>query len=587
MAESTTSSEFFLGIEEYLRFLKFDRLAENIHSLSRTIDSENAKESVTVSFLQDFTTELAENNVNLADLTHGSIRAETQDQLRTVLLHYLAKTSVKNQNLTTLIFALLKADDINQFKSKVLKFCSDETEGSSYFKDLIFHFSKLVKINENAFKFVLQFIGHEGIISQEQKDLIFSQLKGNDKESFFKSLLQYIGKSEKITQEQKDLIFAQVKSDGSFQVYKTLLHYVGSSEKITQEQKDLIFSVIKIEKDFYSFILEFIGKSEKNADLSWFAFAIKKCKDFSSVYQIMLQMILKVEQDLTTEVKDLIHGCLKENRLISIRALLLYLGKVTKEDHDSMASLSMALHRAVEANDFEKEVISSNLAMLDRKFLSDKIFRGINVYIKSNYDQSFINDAFSRSQIKSKIWLVEELTKINSHFANVLVLAGWFGQIKSIYNNLLTYNKMRIVDIDRFSCNVSDYIFNLSNLEEYKVKSVCADINSLTLHKNGYELNIENFKEGTAYLEKFLPDLIINTSAEHMTEEWFNQIRFKELESNPIVAMQSNNLFDIEEHVNCVYSIDHLKKKFPMKEILFEGELQLKGYKRVMLIGRP
>lgn len=116
---------------------------------------------------------------------------------------------------------------------------------------------------------------------------------------------------------------------------------------------------------------------------------------------------------------------------------------------------------------------------------------------------------------------------------------------------------------------------------------MCADINNLTLHKNGYEWNVVNFKEDSMYSEKFLPDLIINTSAEHMTEEWYNQIRFKEMASNPIVAIQSNNLFDIPEHINCVHSVDHMKKKFPMREILFEGELQLKGYKRVMLIGRP
>jgi hypothetical protein len=72
-----------------------------------------------------------------------------------------------------------------------------------------------------------------------------------------------------------------------------------------------------------------------------------------------------------------------------------------------------------------------------------------------------------------------------------------------------------------------------------------------------------------------------------MTEEWFHQIRFKQLESAPIIAIQSNNMFDGEGHINCVYSADHMKKKFPMKEVLYEGELQLKGYKRVMIIGRP
>jgi len=133
----------------------------------------------------------------------------------------------------------------------------------------------------------------------------------------------------------------------------------------------------------------------------------------------------------------------------------------------------------------------------------------------------------------------------------------------------------------------NSFLFNYDKLAEYSVKSVVSDINETVLHKNGYELPIENFKTGATFTEKFLPNLVINSSSEHMTEDWFNRIRHKSMDSPPIVAIQSNNLFDIPEHVNCVHSIDHMKKKFPMKEILFEGELQLSGYKRVMLIGKP
>ena len=238
--------------------------------------------------------------------------------------------------------------------------------------------------------------------------------------------------------------------------------------------------------------------------------------------------------------------------------------------------------------DFESALLSAYVKILYMKArYSNSLIRAINDYIKKGYDQSIIHDAMSRSQMKSKIWLVDELIKIKPTFANVAVMAGWFGQLKFIFDNKLTFEKMRIIELDKVACEVSDYIFNLPELENYRVKSVCADINNLTLHKNGYAWTVENLKENTGYEEKFLPDLIINTSAEHMTEEWFNQIRFKELESDPIVAIQSNNLFEIPDHINCVHSVDHMKKKFPMKEILFEGELQLKGYKRVMLIGRP
>lgn len=243
-------------------------------------------------------------------------------------------------------------------------------------------------------------------------------------------------------------------------------------------------------------------------------------------------------------------------------------------------------------NAINKQYNMVELASCLRDYSKEKILNAIHMYERNDGNIAILNDAMSRSQVKSKIWLIEELENVRQKlddpvYKNVLVMAGWFGQIKTIYDKKLTYRKMRIVELDKSACETSDYIFNLAELENYKVKSVNADINNLTLHKNGYEWDVENFKEVSKYTEKFLPDLIINTSAEHMTEEWYNQIRFKELESNPIVALQSNNMFDGEGHINCVHSIDHMKKKFPMKEILFEGELQLKGYKRVMLIGRP
>jgi len=254
---------------------------------------------------------------------------------------------------------------------------------------------------------------------------------------------------------------------------------------------------------------------------------------------------------------------------------------------DDDLDLTSEIGRAFGTDNMEQALLASYVRIISKRNPNDKIFRGINNYLKENTQGSAIQDAMSRSQMRSKIWLVEQLALINSNYTNVAVMAGWFGQIKTIYDKRLTYSKMRVVELDRKACETSDYVFNISNLENYKVKAVCADINGLTLHKNGYEWSVENFRDGTEYSEKFLPDLIINTSAEHMTEEWFHQLRFKKLDSDPIVAIQSNNLFDIPEHINCVHSVDHMMKKFPMREVLFAGELQLKGYKRVMLIGRP
>ena len=279
--------------------------------------------------------------------------------------------------------------------------------------------------------------------------------------------------------------------------------------------------------------------------------------------------------------------------LVNVREVLFGLEEYLKfKDKTAEVEFTRNIVKILDSDNVEMALLNYYLTTVGERNEEDKIFRSINTYRKTHEDYSPIHDAMSRSQIRSKIWLIEELDKVrlqlsDTAYYNVLVMAGWFGQLRSIYDRKLTYRKMRFLDSDKSACETSDYIFNLSSLENYKVKSVCADINNLVLHKNGYEWDVENFKENTKFTEKFLPDLIINTSAEHMTEEWFHQIRFKELESNPIVAIQSNNMFDGDGHVNCVYSVDHMKKKFPMKEVLYEGELQLKGYKRVMIIGRP
>jgi hypothetical protein len=318
---------------------------------------------------------------------------------------------------------------------------------------------------------------------------------------------------------------------------------------------------------------------------------INKADSNESVYRALLQYVGK-SSAVDKGLADLIHMINKADSNESVyRALLQYVGKSSAVDK-GLAGLASAVSRSIDLDDYENSLISEYLKMLDQYFQKDKIFRGVNSYIKAGLDRTVILDAFSRSQIRSKIWLIEQLESVRQTlpdpvYKNVAVFAGWFGQLKSIYDKALTYRKMRIIEIDSQACEISDYVFNLSELENHKVKAVHADINDLTLHRNGYEWSVSNFREGTSYEEKFLPDLIINTSAEHMTEDWFFQLKHKDLESQPIVAIQSNNLFDIPEHVNCVHSQDHMLKKFPMSEVLYAGELQLKGYKRVMIIGRP
>jgi hypothetical protein len=224
------------------------------------------------------------------------------------------------------------------------------------------------------------------------------------------------------------------------------------------------------------------------------------------------------------------------------------------------------------------------------KFSSAPVVEKFRRYYYAGHSLLSIQDAFSRGQVQSKIWLAQELAKLNLEFDMVYVLAGWFGQVVDYLEYAgVKYDRARIIDVDPTACEISDKIFNASRLDNYKVKAIEWDITDDSwLSRSGCSYPVKNYHHAdTIHIEKTIPDLIINTSAEHVSEQWYSKFMNRPLESDPLFVIQSNNLFDVEEHVNCVHSIDHMKKKFPMTRILYSGGIQLKGYKRFMLIGRP
>jgi hypothetical protein len=305
----------------------------------------------------------------------------------------------------------------------------------------------------------------------------------------------------------------------------------------------------------------------------------KSTNSLSWMHGLEEYFAFKGEADISKYCADFIKVMYSENKGNSLRNALI--NNIPTYDKDSVFNaVNFFAHTANSDENMRLDEICSALVLL---FPDNDMLQSVKkFYRESNLD---LRDAFSRGQVQSKIWLATELNKLNLNSKNILILAGWFGQLVNYIQS--DYEKIRIVDQDRDACVQSDYVFNLNRLTSYKVKSAACKIEDIVVQKTGFMLPIEDFKKAKRFEEKFLPDLIINTSAEHMTDDWFNQIRFKELDSDPVVIIQSNNLFDIPEHINCVHSTDHMEKKFPMREILYSGEIQLQGYKRFMLIGRP
>jgi hypothetical protein len=91
-----------------------------------------------------------------------------------------------------------------------------------------------------------------------------------------------------------------------------------------------------------------------------------------------------------------------------------------------------------------------------------------------------------------------------------------------------------------------------------------------------------NRSDGTICELTDSPDTIINTSCEHLENftEWYNKIP-----TGKLLILQTNNYFDLDEHVNCSKSVEDFGKITPMQKVYFEGELGLEKYSRYMRIG--
>lgn len=233
--------------------------------------------------------------------------------------------------------------------------------------------------------------------------------------------------------------------------------------------------------------------------------------------------------------------------------------------------------------------INQNLDMKEfvhhlRKYADNPILDVFHKYFRMEKDSVALQDAFSRGQVNSKIWLAQELSKIKNNFEMIHVHAGWYGQIRYYLDAAnISYDKMRIFDIDFNALEVSDKIFNNDKIKDFKIKSAIVDITDPSwLYRTGCEYNVTSSTK-----EKTVPDLVINTSAEHFDEDWYTKFSIRTQSSDPLFVIQSNNLFGVEEHINCVHSIDEMLIKFSMSRVEYAGEKELFGYKRFMLIGRP
>ena len=200
----------------------------------------------------------------------------------------------------------------------------------------------------------------------------------------------------------------------------------------------------------------------------------------------------------------------------------------------------------------------------------------------NKYPDCDIFGSLSPNQISSKIWLIENLTKICNKLETtnhkIEIVGSWYGYplIEYLKNNI-SIEKIECWDIDKEARMIAKKYIEIFNND-----------NTFVYSKN-YWHHLRTASEAT---------ILINTSSEHMVESFYQVTGKWDVfyHKKPIIVIQSNNMYNIDEHINCVDSEEELIDKHKIREVLYSGsqnivewydeKIEESRYKRFMVIGQ-
>ena len=173
-------------------------------------------------------------------------------------------------------------------------------------------------------------------------------------------------------------------------------------------------------------------------------------------------------------------------------------------------------------------------------------------------------DSFSPNQFKTKERLISHIRDLNivNDKSEITILGGWYGSI--LIPAFKEAKRISLIDLDKQVVSIAkNRIFN---------------------HYENLDFITSDVFDKNRYGRIRYADLIINTSCEHMKP-------MKELEalqeSNAYFAFTSNNMLNIEGHINCVYDLDDFEKQMPDNaKVLVRDSIADERGTRFMLIGK-
>jgi SAM-dependent methyltransferase len=189
-----------------------------------------------------------------------------------------------------------------------------------------------------------------------------------------------------------------------------------------------------------------------------------------------------------------------------------------------------------------------------------KLLQNIMEEVRENKD---LLDSFSPNQFKSKLTLINHVRDLNilNKDSEIVIFGCWYGSIliPSFYDEV---KRITAIDLDPKVISKAKYkIF-----KDYNVDFISKDV--------------FDWAPDSSRIKK--TDLIINTSCEHMPS-----MKELNLETKAYFAYTSNNMYDIEGHINCVSSIEEFKYQLPDNaKVMIEDKIIDERGTRFLLIGK-
>ena len=187
--------------------------------------------------------------------------------------------------------------------------------------------------------------------------------------------------------------------------------------------------------------------------------------------------------------------------------------------------------------------------------------------IRQADNKNHILDAFSKEQLLSKTWLIEELLaylKPKTELEKLVILGGWFGTLSLLLNNIPSLKIKEITNID------------INKSLEWKANLLLSNYNNFR-HKTCNMLD---------YTFDGKEDIIICTSCEHITKKELNKL-VSNLPLNVLLVLQSNNFFNLEEHVNCVNDVKEFENQLGLElNVIKSLTLNVGFYNRFMIFAK-